>query len=326
MTNRKAFTLVEIVTVVMIIALMMGLLTTSVVSVRARARDAAQRAQFHVIEMGIEAFKQMYGDYPPSSWTWDPALNYNPADSYCGAQKLAEALLGWDLMGFHPKTAWRADGYSGAGIAPGNSTEFSYDPGRVRSIATLSERKGPFLDVSRANAFRMSELYPAIPNKPYLLCDVYRVRKLTDKTTGKTVFAGSPILYYKANTANKTIDGNNIYAPPPTPPQIRLTNRIYDATDNQLITQLLKLNAYGPTGMRHPLGYSVGTDYPVFYDYVHPYPTLGPPPVFGGNGRGYGIRDSKFTNPDRPYNPDSYILISAGPDGYYGTEDDIHNY
>lgn len=28
----------------------------------------------------------------------------------------------------------------------------------------------------------------------------------------------------------------------------------------------------------------------------------------------------------RPYRPDSYLLISAGPDGLYGTADDIANY
>jgi len=27
-----------------------------------------------------------------------------------------------------------------------------------------------------------------------------------------------------------------------------------------------------------------------------------------------------------PYRPDSYILISAGADGYYGTADDITNF
>jgi hypothetical protein len=28
----------------------------------------------------------------------------------------------------------------------------------------------------------------------------------------------------------------------------------------------------------------------------------------------------------QPYNPDTYILISAGRDGLYGTEDDIKNF
>ena len=30
--------------------------------------------------------------------------------------------------------------------------------------------------------------------------------------------------------------------------------------------------------------------------------------------------------PVKPVNPDTYLLISAGPDGIYGTNDDINNF
>jgi hypothetical protein len=38
------------------------------------------------------------------------------------------------------------------------------------------------------------------------------------------------------------------------------------------------------------------------------------------------ITDRKITTQARPYNMTSYILISAGADGIYGTKDDIYNF
>jgi hypothetical protein len=39
----------------------------------------------------------------------------------------------------------------------------------------------------------------------------------------------------------------------------------------------------------------------------------------------YKLADPKISIP-WPYRPDSYILISAGVDGVYGTDDDITNF
>jgi prepilin-type N-terminal cleavage/methylation domain-containing protein len=325
MNNRKAFTMVELLTVVVIIALLLGLLIPSISMVRTKAKDTAQKAQLGIISIGLEAFKQDYGDYPPSDWDGN-----TPPETYTGAQKLAEALVGWDLMGFHPKTAWRADGYTDGAGGTG-----SYDPPpRTRFTngqpATLFERKNPYIDVATANAFKISELYNKLGSlNTYVLCDVYHVRKLIDPNTHKTVFAGSPILYYKANTANKTIDW--ILAPPlpfAMPNPNTFSNRIYNYNDNYLLTSNGKLTVNGDFGLlTHPLDYfNKSNEYTVFYGgYQEPYNPV-KAPGYGGSGLGYGIRDTRIGNPARPNNPDSYILISAGPDGYYGTTDDIHNF
>jgi prepilin-type N-terminal cleavage/methylation domain-containing protein len=310
MNNRKAFTIVEMLIVVTIIALLLGILLPSIAMVRTKTREAAQKAQFDAIEMALEAFKQDYGDYPPSSWTWIPSPTSTPGTSYCGSQKLSEALLGWDLMGFHPQSAWRADGYDSTG------GKFTYDPQRIDGIRTLSERKGPYLELAKASVFKLGDLYNTT-NATYVLCDVYRVRKLTDPNTGKIITAGSPILYYKANTANKTIDP--IYSLPAN----NYTDRIYNYYDNSPITSSNKLTANGPTGLQHPLDYPGSPEYTVFYSGKATYT---PGTTYGGFGIGYGIRDPRIASPVRPYRPDSYILISAGPDGYYGTADDLHNY
>jgi prepilin-type N-terminal cleavage/methylation domain-containing protein len=325
MNNRKAFTMVELLTVVTIIALLLGILLPSISAIRTKARAIAQKAQFNTIEMALEAFKQAYGDYPPSDY--DDA---GPPMNYMGSQKLAEALLGWDLMGFHPKTGWRADGYSDAfgGTA-------SYDPLKTRLTPsgqpeTLFERKGPYLEVSKANAFKLGDLYNLMPySDTNVLCDMYKVRKLIDKTTGKVVFAGSPILYYKAKTSNKTIDPTLApMLPGAFPSPLTFSDRIYNYNDNYLITSSNKLiaNGQGPLNRNygHPLDYFSGSsERPVFYGDKTSY---APGTTYGGSGIGYGIRDTQIGTPLRPYNPDTYILISAGPDGFYGTADDIDNF
>ena len=234
-----------------------------------------------------------------------------PGD-YCGAQKLAEALLGWDLAGFHPKTAWRGDGYDG--LAPNGP--LTYDPDRVRDIDadgifdTLNERKESYLERATENAFRLVDLYdPAVlatsplsasPNT-FVICDSYGIKKVA-LASGQTVQAGTPILYYRANTFSKTIEA-------PAFPHLR----IYNARDNEPLTT--QLGSIADNTVFHPLGRFVGGDYPVFYNSRFDY----------GAGIGYGIRDPKVPNP-WPYRPDSYLLISAGPDGLYGTKDDVCNF
>ncbi len=38
------------------------------------------------------------------------------------------------------------------------------------------------------------------------------------------------------------------------------------------------------------------------------------------------ITNTKITTTPRPHNEDSYILLSAGWDGLYGTSDDVYNF
>jgi type II secretory pathway pseudopilin PulG len=302
MNKCKAFTIIELLTSMVIIVLLLGILLPSITMVRRMAKETAQKAQFAAIDMALDAFKQDYGDYPPSDWQ----EGTGSGRVYCGAQKLTEALLGWDLQGFHPKTAWRRDGYTGTAFPIGGDE--SYDPRRQRirpdgQFYTLFERRGPYLEVAKTNVFRLGisvsgkndGLYDLYSNTTdpfneflsnYLICDVFGVKKITIvKSSGEavTTTAGSPILYYRANTSNKTLQG------------------IYDCNDNLAIIQLGKL----PTGGPHTLTCNY------FYN------------------QEYKIVDEKIylsTGRRWPNRPDSYILISAGADHEFGTKDDILNF
>jgi hypothetical protein len=66
--------------------------------------DMRQRAMFMAIEGELELFHNTFGKYPPSDGNDVTGL------PYCGAMKLAEAMLGRDLQGFHSKSVFRGDG------------------------------------------------------------------------------------------------------------------------------------------------------------------------------------------------------------------------
>ena len=60
--------MMELLTVLAIIAILVGLLMPALGLVRNRAKEASQRAQFATIDMALLAFKTDFGDYPPSTW------------------------------------------------------------------------------------------------------------------------------------------------------------------------------------------------------------------------------------------------------------------
>ncbi len=196
--------------------------------------------------------------------------------------------MGQDLLGFHPDSAFRGDGTTNGTLAT-----------RLYLPTNLNARKGPYLQLENANAYKMGDLYweKAMTTGPYsvdlyVLCDGYN--RVTNKSTNKK--AGMPILYYKANTAKTDHDLNNPNNP----------NNIYNYLDNY---ELVALGMPGqdppPSGPKHDL-----TD----------------PKRFYLNTKNDQIYDPARPTFARPYRADSYILISAGWDGNYGTADDICNF
>lgn len=284
--EKTGFTLVELLTVLAIIALLVGLLIPSLTMIRNTAKKAKQKAQLTEIGLALTAFRNDYGDYPPSYWMLPIGSPGAPGPmDYCGAQKLAEALLGRDLLGFHPKSNWIV----------ADTTFYPLPPPPIPT-QNLDERKGPYLELATTNAFKLGDLYgpalaaSALSTYPdtFVICDSYGVRKITI-APGQTAKAGTPILYYRANTTSKTIE-------PPALPQ----DRIYNIFDNvPLASQLTSI----ADNRAHQLGDPANSQ--LFYDY---------------------IRDLKVAVRPWPYRPDSYLLISAGMDGLYGTKDDICNF
>jgi len=278
-SNRKAaFTIVELLTVMSIIVILIGLLVPALNRVRIYAREVKQNAQFHSMDAAIELFGNAFDGYPESD-----ALDASPARaSYCGAMKLCEAMMGQDLLGFHSNSIFRADGADAAGVA-------LYDP------MDLSARKGPFLPLESANAFRMQDIYGsdtgAFDPLSFVLCDVFTSKRDTG------IKVGMPIIYYKAHTTGRLHDPARPMSP------VDNADNIYNFWDNQELIVLGKpwvAGGAGTTSKQHKLEDPVR-----FYK---------------------NTKSDKITTMDRPSKADTYILISAGYDGEYGTADDICNF
>ena len=244
--------------------------------------DVRGWAQLKSIETALELFNSDLGKYPPSD-----AVDETGVD-YCGAMKLCEAVMGKDLLGFHPGSVFRSDGTDGKGEVlypdpppPGVISEKHTDNWAVR--------KGPYLPLDNANAFHLADLYgkgnsgPFDPNH-FVLCDLFK--HIKHRTTGKKI--GIPILYYKADTSKTSHDVNDPNNP----------DNIYNYKDNHA---LLALGIPGKPGVKHPMY----EDPKIFYEIT---------------------KNDKVLEQNKPYRADTYILLSAGPDGLYGTKDDIANF
>ena len=301
-TKKRAFTIVELLTVMSIIVILIGLLIPSLNMAKRYAKTVRQKAQLHSIDAALELFNNEFDGYPPSE-AMDPANRV-----YCGAMKLCEAMMGWDLLGFHTSSVFRRDGMDAAGKI------LLYDP---RQPNLTSSRKGPFLPLENANAYKLGALYP--PDSPgintfeadkfplFVLCDVF-----TRDLYG--VKAGMPILYYRANTTNllhlRDANGNKLPLPPdPTDDG----GYIYNFWDNHPLVGLGKPWVKGGGGTQEKM-------HKLFED------SKATPPEGPGLRFYMNTRNDKVASPWRPYRADSYILISAGWDNEYGTADDVCNF
>jgi type II secretory pathway pseudopilin PulG len=304
-SNRKpGFTIVELLTVMSIIIILIGLLVPALNRVRRYAQQVKQKAQFHAISIALDLFNAENEGYPDSNERDDLGV------PYCGAMKLCEAMVGQDLRGFNPTSRFRREGYPNLTPPPALWVGMPYPPfntcgGGLDPICYADNIKSRklYLQLENANAYQIRNIYALSvinshnfdPNT-FVLCDVYN--RITNQSTGKKI--GMPILYYKAHPTNTQHAYNSN---PVTSEQVN----IYDSWDNQNLVDL----GMPWTTAAHPMGSSGTTtsgapaDPRIFYD--------------------------KTTNPNIPggswpYRQDSYILISAGFDGEYGTTDDDFNF
>ncbi|MBW8002217.1 MAG: prepilin-type N-terminal cleavage/methylation domain-containing protein [Planctomycetes bacterium] len=297
--RQTGFTMMELLTVLVIISLLLGILIPSMNTIRKAAKNAKQKAQFAAISIALTAFKGDDGDYPDSEQS---------AGDYGGAQKLAEAIVGWDLMGFHPDSTWD----SGGG---------AYD---ADDPCNLDARMGFYIDRDKAGAHWLGDdigdsgrpgLFKVTGplSDRFVICDSFGRRNLL--IGGKAVRAGSPILYYKADPSQKAVDYTDLFAS---------DSGTYDYRDNYDIVRLGKVTSDGVNDGTpaddHP-NYTANPDAPAvgeitsFYYYIADRVATEASTTLGMGGSIW-----------RSHNPDTYILISAGADGEYGTADDITNF
>ena len=300
--REKGFTIVELLTVMSVIAILIALLVPALGLVKDYSKEVEQQAQFHSIEVGLELYKTEFGSYPESDDNaYDTTLSAQTP--YCGANKLAEALVGWDLLGFHPKSEFIETGNDDGGIAVYDNTS-----------ANISERKGPFIEFENANVFDMADIYSDIiaadfddTERNNVLCDVFDKRRISGKKTGM------PILYFKARTMYTEQDS-------------RVTTGTGHGTEDDIYYYPDNFNLVDlgdpETSNAHPLADGGAGA-------VVPAPAAGSGAF--DNDEDCEDFDSMIVNTQvttirRPYRSGTYILVSAGKDGLYGTPDDLFNF
>jgi len=291
--------MMELLTVIAIIAMLIGILTPGLTSVVRHARALKQKAVIKSMETGLEVFAKDFNDYPESD-----VLSNNGSPPYvCGAQHLVEALVGRDGRGFEPKTKW---------YAPTAAPDLYTD-----DKTSLYRRKGPYVELKDTGAFLLTELYdnPSTPlfsnNAPGnplqqprapVFADIFHHRKVRT-ADNRTLYVGNPIVYFKADTASRFF-GDETEQPD-------FDKWIYRYSDNRDIFALGSVK--DPANIKHKYD-------PGYTD-----------PDTGKTGR--ELFYEAITNPTmaterfkKPYNPKTFILMSAGHDGVFGTKDDVTNF
>jgi len=281
---RSAFTLIELLTVIAIIALLIGILTPSLNRARAQARKVKVQSQIDAMAKGLEMFRNAHEEYPRSRPGPD-RLAPNPVLS--GAHWLARALLGHDLNGVIAEGDYNlmAD-RDEAGDLPGDPTNI--------------DRDGLYLKLEGAKAIRDTDSKyktkpGAVATERFVLLDDY----------------GFPVLYYKANTGGRL-------ASKPLAAVTRSDNPLafYFQEDNGAFTGL---DGSGGWEFQGP------HEIKVFGDPADPESDEGTyPQTFCRYIHNHQVHEAAGTV--RPFNEDSFLLISAGADGIYGTRDDVRNF
>ncbi len=295
--KKTGFSIIELLTVMSIIIILLGILVPSLGAVRRYAKVVRQKGMFHDMGKGLEMFSVDHDGYPDSS---AEDLDKN---EYCGAMKLCEAMVGQDGLGFHPDSVFDDKGKPADKAADDlyyNRIALTGPPYAPKDEQNLRARKPLYVEGENVQAASLETLFGATTGTgtfdpcDSVLCDVFKRTQLI--VNGQK--AGMPILYYKADPSKLTHDIQRI-GPDPLSGE-----NIYNYWDN---SELVMIQPPWAPGTDHPLYQQPGGTWKgeVFYEIT---------------------KNEDVPTTPTPYNENSYILISAGWDGLYGTEDDVFNF
>ncbi len=335
----RAFTLVEMLVVIAIIALLLAALLPAFSAVKNQAKNSQARAQFGAIDTGLTMFRAeaaLGGALPPSSSdervgnTGHGQLIAKPTGDgsndtvrIAGAHLLVHALIGADGLGtpgfrdLNQNGKWSDDTHKKldnsdikkCGVyAIGDSGETA---GKEKFPRYPSGGGGYVDEKMRDSAKSLKEL----EDKGAVL----NVDSAADKiATEERVFLDAwdhPILYYRANSSAVPMVGES--GKP----------GVFWQEDNSIITGSDGL--YSHEGMDFGQG-KEGDHYHNIAKVVKVEPTetienIQTEPTYDRSFARF-VLDPSVKARRTPVNKDSYLLISAGPDARYGTEDDVTNW
>ncbi|UCC32618.1 MAG: prepilin-type N-terminal cleavage/methylation domain-containing protein [Phycisphaerales bacterium] len=331
--SRGAFTLIEILVVVTIIGLLVAVLLPAFGTVRTKAQYAQANAQFGALDTGLEMFRgeaDIGGTYPPSASDnpTDRQLIANPKGDkgdtvrISGAHLLVHAMLGADFLGtpgfrdFDRDGQWWNDTYGKPEDSEGAYALSTASGREGQEIHTRYGGAGYVDEKMRDNAKSFRDL---VDNN--LIHNLDCSSPLRNITANERVFLdpwGTPILYYKANPASllmtTSADASGIYS--------QEDNGIITGTKEGPLT-IEGLN-FGSGKIRdkdryHAISVNISPAVTEELDDILEDPNY-------EDSFARFILDTAVPARPTPVRKDSYLLISAGPDAYYGTEDDATNW
>jgi prepilin-type N-terminal cleavage/methylation domain-containing protein len=312
-TKPTAFTLIELLVVISIIASLMAIMAVGIKAAMRQAKNLRQKVELKAMETGLELFSKDFDDYPESK-----TLPIGGAtDFVCGAQHLAEALVGRDNRGIEPQTGWYPP--NDKLYKPNMDPAFLATLYDATSAASLQRRKGPYVELKQSGVYMISELWQTVtaPSQIYtasgttnrerspVITDTFNTNQI--ELGGKTIKVGQPVLYFKANSAKRfRVNETNTLVPNPTTADY--SKWIYNFDDNLPVVQLPVMSdtALEDKDFKNPDD-AGKNQAQVFYEKITQTADV---------SRNYY----------KPFNANTFILISAGWDGIYGTKDDITNF
>ena len=344
--HAGAFTLLELLTVIAIIMLLIGILVPALSRARQMAKTAATRGALKSLSDNLEMFKHenpkecRAGDGYPDSTNRDDPTEESLQDIY-GAQWLVRYLMGKTLDGYIPQRNVPRDVLASAEENWGQKDWYAPAPTAANPHAPL-ERVGPYLDAASVRLEQPWKLEGAEIALGINPADPPQAQPVQWRQPVILDAFGFPVLYYSSNTrlasaqrSNAQIVAFGCYGGVCFPNH----NGVYTFSDNAVFTGLCG----DPTGGGGP-----GTCYAPAWDFgdvgeegqrLKDFGTFDPEHISDNantfayyvvNKDVYNATYDESLTPPRgttvPYRSDSFILITPGPDGVYGSNDDVTNF